>query len=94
MPHNANEITGLREEATGQERITDMENVTKQDEVSKSELIERLEVKSAWCVLLDFPACVIMFPAILAGIVCTIIEIGYTFGRHHTEKWFMRPYNP
>lgn len=39
---NVYEITGLRPEATGQERGTDMENGEIQNTGSKSELIERL----------------------------------------------------
>lgn len=49
--------------------------------------------KSKWCLLVDIPACLLIVPFMIIGVVFTLAEIGYTFGRHHTEKWFMRDYN-
>jgi hypothetical protein len=51
------------------------------------------KIKSRWCLLVDVPACLLIVPFTLVGMVFVFMEIGYIFGRHHTEKWFMRSYN-
>lgn len=51
-----------------------------------------MKTKSSWCLLIDVPACLLMIPAIVSGVVFTLLEVGYTFGRHHTIQWFMASY--
>lgn len=48
--------------------------------------------KSKWCLIFDVPTCLIMVPFMAVGVIFTLMEIGYTFGRHHTCEWFARGY--
>lgn len=55
-------------------------------------MTEDLKEKSHWCLLIDLPACMLILPFMAIGIIFTLAEIGYTYGRDKTEKWFMRDY--
>jgi hypothetical protein len=49
--------------------------------------------KSYWWLIIDIPLAVIMTIIAVIGVICTLVEISYCFGRQITKEWYIKKYD-